>query len=204
VKILSFALFLLCVGWDSVSAETNYPVAVNTSSLKHKYSEIAGSINDIDFRNYRYSLGGETYVLQNGSSHKDRRIKGTDARAHSDVSIRHLWYFDVEKERPRRALISIQLTTTAASSSDTGYMLLFEVVDSHPVITQQFEYDLHAPGTGETFDDKSRLLTIKARAQDGSPHCCPENLEIDEFKWMGHKFNLMHRDISKLSNVNTP
>lgn len=208
MKTLSFSCFLLFVGWlfccRNLSAQTNYPVAVNTTSLKQKYSEIARSIDEIDFRNYQYSLDGETYVLRNGSSHKDQRIKGTDAKAYSDAAVRHIWYFEGEKEQGRYALISIRLTTTAASSSDRGYVLLFEVVDNHPVITQQFEYDLQAPGTGATFDDKSRLLTIKARAQDDSPHCCPENLETDEFKWTGGKFNLTHRGISKLANVNSP
>jgi hypothetical protein len=78
-------------------------------------------------------------------------------------------------------------------------VLLFEIVNSHPVIAQQFEYDLRAPAAGDAFDKEKKVLTIKARAEDGSSHCCPLNLETDEFKWQGQRFRLTHREISTLS-----
>jgi hypothetical protein len=161
---------------------------------------VVHSIKEIDFKNLNYNFLGERIRLRNGSMRGTARpLKGEESPPRLEVTLKWVRYFDLQDGRPLHALISVEFFSVSGSSSDREFVLLFGIMDSHPVIEQQFDYDLQALGAGDAFDEKTGILTIKARAQDGSPHCCPQNLEADEFKWQGQRFTLMDRKIMSVS-----
>ena len=173
--------------------------AVNVAFPQYEYKSDVHSIREIDFKNFQYRLLGERVRLRNGLMNGDaRRLEGENVRIHLEVTLKHVWYFDFHDDQPRHALISLNFFSVGASSSERGFLLLFEIINGHPVITQQFDYDRQAPGAGDNFNWKLGILTIKGRADDDSPHCCPENLETDAFRWRGQKFALRTRKITKL------
>lgn len=184
------------------SSFLKYPAAVEVTSPMRQYRESVRSLKEIDFKNLDYSLDGERFHLRNGAATGDKVIGGTaGATERFDIGLEHIWYFDFQDHQPRRVLVSLSLVQAAGSSSDTGYVLLFEIINSRLTITRQFAYDLQAPGTGSKFNPKTGLLTITARANDGSAHCCPQNLETAIFKWQGEDFKLIHRNVVKLPNT---
>jgi len=184
------------------ASRPGYPVAVKVTFPRHEYKEIVRSVKEIDFKNLGYRLFDTRIHLRNGSAKKNQRIEGTEASEHIEVSLKRTWYFDFQDGLPRHALVSLDYFDAAGSSSYDGILLLFTIINGHPVVSQQFDYDRQAPGTGDTFNTKLGLLTIKARAEDDSAHCCPENLETDESAWQGQKFKLRNRKIQKLAQSN--
>jgi len=188
---------------EAAPSRPSSPVAVKIRSPKYEYKVLVHSVKDIDFKNFQYHLFGQWVRLRSGSMKgTEPLLKGEELPIHIEVSLRHVRYFDFQEGEPRHALISLDFFSVGASSSDQGFILLFELINGHPVVRQQFEYDRQAPEAEDTFDAKLGLLTIKARAQDASPHCCPENLETDEFAWQGQEFRLRNRKIQKLPPSN--
>lgn len=203
------ALLVLCVAvlfgtspasQAAGSSSLKYPAAISVTAPMRQYGGSVRSLEDVDFKNRSYSLYGERFHLRNGSFQRDKVIEGTVGTERFDADLDRIWYFDFQDHQPRHALVSLQIEEAVGSSSNTGFLLLFEIVNGHLTITQQFAYELQAPGTGRVFNPKTGWLTIKARANDGSAHCCPQNLETAVFKWQGQNFKLIHRDITNLPN----
>jgi hypothetical protein len=65
---------------------------------------------------------------------------------------------------------------------------VYTIRSGHPVVTQQFAFDSHAAGTGVKLDEKSLILTITGRSDDGSPNCCAENFDVVSYRWEQDKF----------------
>lgn len=176
--LLCFAVIL--PGSPSPQAEASsslkYPAAVRVTSPNGQYRRRVRSLREVDFKNLSYSLSGEHFLLRNGSARGEKVIEGTVATERFDIGLDCIWYFDFQDHQARRALISLWVVEAVGSSSNTGFILLFEIVNGHATITRQFAYDLQAPGTGAVFNPKTGLLRIKARANDGSAHCCPQTL----------------------------
>ena len=164
--------------------------AINISFPNYQYQETATSIRDVDFGNLKYHLLGEEVKLRKGRFKKARQIRGTDAIERVEVSLGRVWYFDLRDGQPQRALVSVVFFSAVGSSSNTGILLVFALRDEHPTVTQQLDYDLQAPGTGESFERRLEILTVKARSDDGSAHCCPQHLDVASFKWEQDRFGL--------------
>jgi len=192
------------------STPLEYPVAVKVTSPRNVYRDVAHSTKEIDFKNLTYHLLGERIRLHNGFMRGNAHpLEGEEYPPHIEVTLKRISYFDFQNGHPRSeerrvgkecvSTLSLDFFSVGASSSDIGLVLVFGIVDNHPVVMQQFEYDRQAPGAGDNFDEETGALTIKARARDDSPRCCPENLETDEFKWQGQAFRLIHRKILSLA-----
>ena len=77
-----------------------------------------------------------------------------------------------------------------------GILQVFEVRQSDLFVSQQMSFDLQAPGTGVEFDPATRILTVRARTNDDSPHCCPKGVDVVTFRWDGKAFlEKTHRTI---------
>lgn len=174
-------------------AKLKFPIAVTVSFPHHEYTQIAASIKGVDFRNFDYRLDGERIRLRNGLMRASYSGGGG-----TEIKLERVSYFDFHNGAPIHAVLTLDDFSFGGSSSDDGVLLVFGVIDRHLVLEQQLEYDRQSPRTGNAFDKKTGRLTISARASDDSAHCCPENVETDEFKWDGEKFKLMHRRIDAL------
>ena len=175
-------LAALVVGSAIMSAHTR--PAVDIRYPNRTYEAAVSTVREIPFRNFRYFLNGTSYQLRNGKAAVRKHL------FYIDVDLGNVWYFDVKDGQPQRALVSLGLTEAAGSSSSTGFLQVFKIEDGHPLVTQEFSYDLQARGAGESFDSTSLTLIIRARSDDDSAHCCAKNIDIAVFKWRDDKFVL--------------
>ena len=77
-----------------------------------------------------------------------------------------------------------------------GLLQVIEVENRRLVVNQQLTFDRQAPGTDADFDPKTATLTVRARSNDDSPHCCPKSIDVVTFRWDGKKFvEKSHRTI---------
>jgi hypothetical protein len=161
------------------------PESQSVAALKLAFQDPiqASSIRQIDFANLNFYAFGEK-----GSHEPPLRLRHGLFKSHkryelTEVKLKKVWYFGSEK-----AIAAFDFFSCGGSCSDESIIQLFELRDGHLRIIQQLEYDLQAPGTGERFDAKTGELFITARADDGSAHCCPENVDHVRFRWNGRQF----------------
>jgi hypothetical protein len=189
------------IGSETSIGTLRFPAAVTVTFPRYEYKLKERSLKSIDFKDLRYHLFGKSLLfnesirLHNGSGSEYRRKEGI----HTELSLKNIWYFGVQNDQPHYALVYLDFFSVGGSSSDYGFILLFTIENGHPVIIQQLDYDRQAPGTAVHFNVGRGELIIKARARDGSAHCCPESLETDEFRWTGRIFKLRNRTITKLT-----
>src|SRR5205823_6674288 len=105
-----------------------------------------------------------------------------------DIELNKVWFFRDPDTRFQKALVSLWITGAGGSSFNEGILLLIEIRDGRAVVTQELDYDLQAPNTGDSFDPSKLAIRIRARSNDGSTHCCPENVDLVTFKWKGGQF----------------
>jgi hypothetical protein len=86
------------------------------------------------------------------------------------------------------AIVITDWIDCGGSCSSVGVVQLFTIRLGHPVMTQQFDFDSHAVGTGATFDPESLTLTITGRSDDHSANCCPTSFDVVTYRWKGTKF----------------
>ncbi len=148
-----------------------------------EYPQKPRSLQEVDFRNFRYKLLEETVALRNGAMARRYKPFGGEQAA-----LEHTWLFDVRDGVPRHALVSIYVLNYGGSSAPAGYALLFEIKEGRLVTTQEISYDAQAPGTGASFDVLGGKLTVAGRSDDHTPNCCPAYLDVATFTWDGDRF----------------
>src|SRR5262249_37512395 len=125
------------------------------------------------------------FQLRNGK-YSDEGPKGLGG---NEIELSTVKYFRAMKSGPEIALVEIYWTSWGGSSSQNCHLLIFRVDGEQLVETQQLDFDTQAAGTGTDLDFADGVLTIRARANDESPHCCPKLLDIVKFKWTGIRFS---------------
>lgn len=195
--IVSAALWLNCFA-EAVETprKEKLPPAVEVSFPKRQYTQTADSIRGIDFKNRSLHLSGEKVRLRNGFYQYSGLVAGTDAFFRYAVQLEKVIYFGNQEGGPQMALVSLDFFEAAGSSTDQGIILVFSLIDKRLALLQELTYDRQAPGAGEIFHPRLKILTIKARASDGSAHCCPQYLETARFRWNRTRFELVNRKIS--------
>jgi len=73
------------------------------------------------------------------------------------------------------------------SSSQSDVAQVFGCIDGKPAVLQQISNDAHSENTNIRWDAGRRVLTVKSVNYGTGAHCCPEKLEIVEFKWTGSR-----------------
>ena len=96
--------------------------------------------------------------------------------------------FCVDRGIREHALLVTDWLGCGASCNDTGMVQVFELQSGHPVLIQQIGFDSDAVGADATFDNDSSTLTVTGRSNDGSAHCCPQNLDVVTYQWGGQEF----------------
>jgi hypothetical protein len=149
--------------------------SVGTSYPNVAYSPPVQTVRSIDFPNEKYSL--DTAVQLKNGKNEEAPDEGGIGDA---TELKNVWYLDNQ-----RALVYLEHTFGQMA---TGYVLLFELKNGHPVVTEEIDLNMYAAGTGASFDETSRELLVKSRSNDGSPVCCPKHMDVVSFRWNGTLF----------------
>jgi len=179
------ALVILQLGVAAIAAQNAGVPArkpeVNESVRPYIYSERHSNVKEIDFRNFTFPLlvRDRHIRLRNGKYEKQEEYGG------EDVTLSWVKFLPDGKT----AVAALSWTSCGGSCTSDGWILVFAVRDSHPVISQKLWFDLQAPGTGSRLNNDGKQLTITARGEGGA-HCCPETLDIAHYSWNGKKYVL--------------
>jgi len=186
VCALSISVFMAtkCV---EISGQSPDGTSVDVTAREIPYGkEPVDSIRKVDFKNFRYSVvEGETHSsfrLRDGKFKRRFDVGG------EEISLDHVFYFRGNSAGPEWALVQLDWISAVGSSTGEGVLQVFKFEDKVLFMTQQLTYDLHARGTGMDFNPKSGTLTVRARTNDDSPHCCPRSLDIVTYRWDGKSF----------------
>lgn len=152
------------------------------------YGQNFTSLDKIDFENFRYRLDKNEPLV--------RLRKGRYEHTEKDQGGNYLWYerealervWRIPADRPS-ALVMLDSFSAGGSSSDDAVLQLFQLgTDGKLVLVQQLTFDRQADGTGVAFNTVTHELTITARSDDGSAHCCPEHVDVVKYRWGGGRF----------------
>jgi len=159
--------------------------AVDVSSPVRALKTKANDICAVDFRNTRVfgEAGDDTAKLKDGLYERKWRSGVGSERVSLDYS-----FCIKQSDRAKHALVILDWLDCGGSCSRTGVVQVLTIKDHHPVIKQQFVFDSHAEGTGASFDEKSLVLTVTGRSDDGSPNCCAEFFDVVTYAWAGSRF----------------
>jgi hypothetical protein len=163
-----------------------YESTIHLMVVRHWYMESVHSIRKVDFANLRYYIGhgddGDLFQLRHG------KIAVKYDFGFDQVTLDHVYHFYPGKTEPEAAVVDLTHLYGGGSSCFDGIVLVFQIDSGGLVVTQQLVYDHQAEGAGAEFDPPSGTLTIRARSNDDTPHCCPKNIDIVTFKWTGKGF----------------
>ena len=182
-----FFCFALLVGvvasaQQPYSTSSGPSVVVSIPNTQHKVR--ADDICAVDFGNIRLERNAK-WAAQLSKGKYDHQEK---ADGFQSVSLDHVHCFDVQDGVPRYAVVESTWSYGYGSSNNDCVVQVFTLRSGYPVVVQQFDFDCHALSTGSTFDSKSRKLTIRARTDDDSPHCCARTLDVVSYVWHDNKF----------------
>jgi hypothetical protein len=182
---LAISLFLATEG--EISGQSGFGKSVDAKALKLSYiSQPVDSIRKVDFKNLWYwfvhGTGGASFRLRDGKFEDKSDFGG------NEISLVRVYYFQLKDAEPEWALVQIAWSSGGGSSSDEGVLQVFKVEEEQLVMTQQFEYDLQAKGTGMDFNPKTGILIVRARTRDNTAHCCPKHIDIVTYRWNGKTF----------------
>jgi len=163
-----------------------YSPAVNSTALRCRYVGSFESIRKVDFVNLYYYDGdgktGDLFQLRNG------KVKVKYPIGAEEITLDRVYYFRPSKAEPEAALVQLEWFSAGGSSSMDCVLYVFQLDEGSLVATQRLSFDLQAEGTGTDFARASNTLTVRARSNDDSAHCCPRSIDIVTFKWTGKKF----------------
>jgi hypothetical protein len=165
--------------------------------VTRSFSLFASNVSDIhhvDFANHPAVFlksptnNGERQVLKQGRGKSTyvlgRSLEGT---AWGTSEVRLKWQRALD---PDHWIVGYHWYWTAASSSQSEILQVFELRDGKVFITQQIEADLHGGRSiGAMLNPRSRRLTVKS-VELNSPNgrCCPTYINTVVFDWTGERF----------------
>jgi hypothetical protein len=159
--------------------------AIRLDNKPVEYPGTANSLKDIDFKNFTYKLsdrGDDGRRVRNGK-YESRAELSFDG-----INVGDVWLFGQQNGQPGYALVTIYNTYGGGSSNEDLDVLLYTVRNHRLVLVQQMTVDAQAPGVGVVFTPATKALTIKARSNDNSAHCCAEHLDVIHLHWTGSGF----------------
>jgi hypothetical protein len=188
MRIVLFAGLLAFVGSLALAQEA----AVARSSYdifypNYRYAARVSSIRDVDFKNLTvfWRPGDRT---DRGAKLRNGAFKNKYKNGYEGVNLDLLKFLDQRGDRAQRAVVDLAWQDCGGSCTDVGLVQVFELRSGFPTVVQEIEYDRHAPGTGVSFDPKSKILTVTGRSSDPSPNCCPKSIDVMRFEWDGQHF----------------
>jgi hypothetical protein len=155
-----------------------------TISSPGTYAESASSLKDVDFKNRTYTLFGGTVDIRAGA------YKHQESIGYEEAEVGNVWFLSDSGNESGFAVVSIGNMGCGGSCSSERYVQVFTLVNDRLEMVQELRFDDQAKGAGVWFDANSRRLTIRARSNDDSPHCCPKSLDLADFIWNGQEFTL--------------
>jgi hypothetical protein len=174
---------------ETDTSQSNEPVTqpsgpAVTVSRPNQVLELTSSngVCGVDYLNEPVSDGEETASLKAGKYEEPSENLGGE----SSVDVKLLSC--VDRGAAEHALLATNWLSCGASCNSHEIVQVLELRGGHPVVVQQINFDSDARGTGATFDDNSRILTITARSNEESPHCCPKSLDVVTYRWEGQQF----------------
>ncbi|MGD0801801.1 MAG: hypothetical protein ABR906_10840 [Terracidiphilus sp.] len=159
------------------------PSAVSISNLT-LLAEPVSSLTDVDFTNRSYRLNNTELQIKSGVYHYQQD------GGFEDIKVREIWFLKDPRDGAQYAVVSLYDVSGGGSSNDEGIVQVFTVANKRLELVQELNFDEQASGSGVKFDSNSRCLTIRARSNDDSPHCCATNLDVADFVWSGRGFTL--------------
>jgi Protein of unknown function (DUF2939) len=162
---------------------TKPTVPAVTVSKPNRVLELStNGVCGIDYLNAPVWDGEKTWLPLKDGKHETKE----DFGGSSTITVKHV--FCVGRGVGEHALLVTDWLSCGASCNDTGMVQVYEPQAGHPVLIQQIGFDSDAVGTDATFDKDSSTLTITGRSNDGSAHCCPQNLDVVTYQWEGQEF----------------
>jgi hypothetical protein len=156
--------------------------SIEVSFPNTPYKIRAKNIYAVDFHNIRLHIDEKLAVqLRNGKyNHRDKDgFDSVDLDAHC---------VEGEGGSSRYAIVEWTWIYGYGSSNSECAVQVFALRSEHPVVVQQLYFDCHALTAGSMFDTESKKLTIGARTDDDSPHCCAKTLDVVSYVWAESKF----------------
>ncbi len=176
--------FVLLVGGVAAAQQspTSSSPAVKVSFPNTLHKVQAEDICAVDFHNIRLIRGAKWAVQLNKGEYDHQDDSGFESVSLDDVHC-------LEGQGSLRyAVVESKWTYGGGSSNSDCVVQVFALRSGYPVVVQQFDFDCHALSTGSKFDRKSKKLTIRARTDDDSPHCCATSLDVVSYVWQDDNF----------------
>jgi hypothetical protein len=167
----------------AIAQQVSPPSAVSIRNLT-LVAEPVSSLTDVDFTNRSYRLNNTELQIKSGVYHYQQD------GGFEDVKVRDTWSLKDPRNGSQYAVVSLYDVSGGGSSNDEGLVQVFTVANKRLELVQELSFDEQASGSGVKFDANSRHLTIRARSDDDSPHCCAKNLDVVDFVWSGQGFTL--------------
>lgn len=169
-------LALLVLSCSSLFAQSSRNISIETVNLRVTGSMVA----KIDFENFEYPV-----AFERGSAKRTVLLRGgriaTATQTREEYELVNIWKF--QTLHGPTAIVSL-LQTAVGGSSSQNYLIYVFTQDSMGTRLLQFlNMDAQVPGSGVAFDPQHRMLTVRGRLEDESPHCCPTELEIVSYRW---------------------
>ena len=157
------------------SAGPSVKVSYPGTRFNVKVDDVCG----MDFQNVRlkWNRGWEAHLRKGKYDHRDK------SGGFQSVSLDDVHCLDPDGGNKKHVLLESTWTEGQGSSNNECVVQVLTLQSGHPVAIQQLEFDCHALSTGSTFDSKSKKLTVRARTDDDSPHCCARTLDVVSFVW---------------------
>ncbi len=148
------------------------------------FGESASTLKDVDFKNRTYTVDGMQLDIRAG------HYKHEESVGYQEAKIDDTWFVSDAGSSPQFAVVSFWYVGCGASCTSLRYIQVFNLDNHQLELVQELGFDVEAKGAGVWFDANSRRLTIRARSNDDSPHCCAKSLDLAEFVWNGQAFTL--------------
>lgn len=180
-----------CIGHSQQSSAQQNSVSTtasfDVSYPNFTYQITVPSLRQLNFKNLKVFWSPGDKLERGVELHN-----GTFERSHVDdferVELDSVDFLDSPDKKSTSAVISLDWIDCGGSCTHVGIAQVFEIRRGRPTVTQRIEYDRSALGTGQSFNEMTRILHIIGRTDDHSPNCCPENLDVMRFDWDGGKF----------------
>ena len=157
VLSIIFTAFLFSQGYDETSIIISNPKA----KQKGKYT----NIQDIDFSNYTYELGGNKYFLEDSIYEYKDEIGGEEV---GFTSVNYCF-------NKKYAIVSLYLLAVGGSSTFTTYLQLYTLKNHELILLSELSYINIATNID---CDKNEIIIKSKLWLEYDPHCCPSKLEI--------------------------
>jgi hypothetical protein len=158
--------------------------SVTVSYPGTRFNVRARDVCGLDFQNIRlkWDRGWEVQLRKGQYDHRDK------SGGFQSVSLDDVHCLDADGRNKKHVLIESTWTEGQGSSNNECVVQVLTLQSGYPVVIQQLEFDCHALSTGSAFDSASKKLTVRARTDDDSPHCCARTLDVVSYVWKDARF----------------